>query len=123
MRPTIPTDDIDRPASPPEESGELDRARCPLCHTRISRASAEFPWQCRRCAQQWSARRLATVAAYATWVDARELPVVQSRPDDTDPPEPLLVTVQRIDFALEEDPHSRVSPMALSEEPHARIYP
>ena len=69
----IPTRDIDRLASPPETSVELlGTAACPLCHTGISRASAGFPWQCRRCGQRWSPRRLATVAAYEAWANARE---------------------------------------------------
>jgi ribosomal protein L37AE/L43A len=50
-----------------------DKAACALCRTAISGARAQFDWECRRCGQRWTALRLATVASYATWVDAREL--------------------------------------------------
>lgn len=45
-------------------------ATCPLCHTTnmaLSNAAvaAGEGWRCARCCQQWTARRLATVAAYA----------------------------------------------------------
>ena len=86
----ISTDNIDRLAS-----GELlDRGTCPQCHTTISSSSAAFPWRCRRCGQRWSARRLATVAAYATWVDARaERRDGAVSPDDTETRHPLVVAV------------------------------
>jgi ribosomal protein L37AE/L43A len=77
----------------------LDRVACPLCHTEISNASALFPWQCQRCGQQWSPRRVATVAAYATWVKARG--AISLKPPDEasvtngDLLQPLLVAVHR----------------------------
>lgn len=49
---------------------------CPLCHTMSptladqALATAD-DWRCVRCGQQWSARRLATVAAYAAWDASR----------------------------------------------------
>ena len=48
-------------------------ATCPLCHTTNASLSDEAlaageGWRCTRCGQQWDARRLATVAAYAAWV-------------------------------------------------------
>jgi hypothetical protein len=51
-------------------------ARCPLCHTddRSTTASdlnAGATWRCALCHQQWDARRLATVTAYAAWVARR----------------------------------------------------
>jgi transposase-like protein len=47
-------------------------ATCPLCHTTDVFMSdyalaAGGGWRCTRCGQQWDARRLATVAAYAAW--------------------------------------------------------
>lgn len=46
---------------------------CPLCHTRHASLTQEAlqtgeAWRCVRCGQDWDARRLATVAAYAAWV-------------------------------------------------------
>ena len=73
MRHILATDEIDQLASPRDASAELaGRAACPVCHTTTSSARAQFPWQCGRCGQRWSARRVATVAAYAAWVNARE---------------------------------------------------
>lgn len=50
-------------------------ATCPLCHTDHPYGTDAIPgssgWRCTRCGQQWSARRLATVAAYNEW--ARDL--------------------------------------------------
>jgi transposase-like protein len=48
-------------------------AACPLCHTMSTRLSDESfasggEWRCATCGQNWTARRLATVAAYAAWV-------------------------------------------------------
>jgi hypothetical protein len=45
---------------------------CPLCHTAcalMSGGARETPenWRCVTCGQRWDARRLATVAAYASW--------------------------------------------------------
>jgi ribosomal protein L37AE/L43A len=48
-------------------------AACPLCHTEADGGRAQFGWQCRTCGQRWTALRLATVEAYATWAKAREL--------------------------------------------------
>jgi len=50
----------------------LRLATCPLCHTTdpittIGALDAGGDWRCRKCHQNWSARRLATVAAYASW--------------------------------------------------------
>jgi ribosomal protein L37AE/L43A len=59
----------------PAASGQLlDTAACPLCHTAISSATALSAWECRTCGQRWTARRLATVASYTAWVEARERP-------------------------------------------------
>ena len=51
-------------------------AMCPSCHTEDQSmtnlaVSAGADWQCARCGSRWDARRLATVAAYATWARAR----------------------------------------------------
>lgn len=48
-------------------------ATCPSCHTEDPSmtpfaVSAGAHWQCSRCGSRWNAVRLATVAAYATWV-------------------------------------------------------
>jgi predicted Zn finger-like uncharacterized protein len=50
---------------------------CPLCHTKHASLTHEAlqaggEWRCSRCGQRWNARRLATVAAYATRVAERE---------------------------------------------------
>jgi len=48
---------------------------CPLCHIEApfaigeSLASGGY-WRCPRCQQNWSARRLRTVATYADWCRA-----------------------------------------------------
>ena len=96
----IPKHDFERPrtdgsVTPTEASGQLlGRAACPLCHTEISSASARFPWQCRRCGKRWSPRRLATVAAYATWVSARARSGDGAvLPDETEVLQPLPVAV------------------------------
>lgn len=59
------------PSSPVVEEA-LQLATCPLCHTTdatttIGALDAGGSWRCRTCHQNWSARRLATVAAYAAW--------------------------------------------------------
>jgi hypothetical protein len=51
-------------------------AACPLCHTPSARlCDEEFAaggdWQCSTCGQNWTAQRLATVAAYEAWVISR----------------------------------------------------
>jgi ribosomal protein L37AE/L43A len=57
----------------PAASRQLfDTATCPLCHTATSSAAALSAWECRTCGQRWTALRLATVASYAAWVEARE---------------------------------------------------
>jgi ribosomal protein L37AE/L43A len=46
---------------------------CPLCHTRSLTAdalTAEESWQCQRCSQLWTGRRVANVEAYAAWCAA-----------------------------------------------------
>ena len=47
-------------------------ATCPMCHAATSLTQdaidAGGDWRCGRCGQHWDAVRLATVAAYATWV-------------------------------------------------------
>jgi hypothetical protein len=48
-------------------------ATCPSCHTVHSQVanvadSMGAAWTCARCGQQWDARRLAAVAAYAVWL-------------------------------------------------------
>lgn len=45
---------------------------CPSCHTARQGATDEVAapgayWLCERCGQQWTARRLATVAEYEAW--------------------------------------------------------
>ena len=50
---------------------------CPLCHTvntTVTEATltAGGGWHCTTCGQRWDAARLATVAAYARFVAARE---------------------------------------------------
>lgn len=55
-------------------------AACPLCHTTSSSLSndaftAGDGWRCTRCGQEWNARRLATVAAYAAWRSTAALPL------------------------------------------------
>jgi transcription elongation factor Elf1 len=49
---------------------------CPMCHAATSLTpdaiDAGGDWRCGRCGQHWDAVRLATVAAYATWVVAHE---------------------------------------------------
>jgi ribosomal protein L37AE/L43A len=58
------------------ETQVLPVAACPLCHTASARlADAAFAagglWRCTTCGQNWTAQRLATVAAYAAWVAGR----------------------------------------------------
>jgi hypothetical protein len=50
---------------------------CPLCHTPDSSLTyqalqAGGDWRCVRCGQQYGARRIETVAAYASWLAERE---------------------------------------------------
>ena len=69
MQPTIPTVNLAAVA----RGQVIATAACPLCHTEADGARAQFAWQCRTCGQRWTALRLATVEAYATWAKAREL--------------------------------------------------
>jgi hypothetical protein len=51
-------------------------AACPLCHTPSEglcdeQFAAGGDWRCQTCGQNWTARRLETVAAYAAWVTNR----------------------------------------------------
>jgi hypothetical protein len=51
-------------------------ATCPSCHTSDTSVTnlavgAGADWHCRRCGTRWDAARLATVAAYATWLADR----------------------------------------------------
>jgi len=61
------------PATGTRAPERLAFATCPSCRT-THRTMADgtvgngADWQCARCGQKWSATRLATVAAYATWV-------------------------------------------------------
>jgi ribosomal protein L37AE/L43A len=72
-----------------DEEPEVPRSvTCPMCHTPASLTQialdAGGAWQCVRCGQQWNAARLATVAAYATWVldRARADSRIDDRPRD-----------------------------------------
>ena len=85
----IPKPDLAQPAS--------DASVCPLCHTALSTASDPMSSECGRCGQKWSARRLATVASYASWVDARAHTTETRNPVG--------------------------SAVAVTEAPHARIHP
>jgi len=49
---------------------------CPSCHTADATmtsgaVAAGADWRCGRCGQRWDSRRLASVAAYAVWLSAR----------------------------------------------------
>ena len=60
-----------------ETPGTSRLATCPLCHTPHASLTDEAlqagdNWRCVRCGQQWDARRLETVAAYAAWVAEHE---------------------------------------------------
>jgi hypothetical protein len=57
-------------------SGALAAVSCPLCHVVAPPAIVEAlaaggDWRCPRCDQNWSAARLATVAAYANYCASR----------------------------------------------------
>jgi hypothetical protein len=54
------------------ESRAVASVSCPLCHTMAPLASEEAlagggAWRCPQCDQNWSAIRLATVAAYSVY--------------------------------------------------------
>jgi transposase len=58
------------------ESGATTSVSCPLCHTVAPPMTSEAlaaggGWRCPQCHQNWSAARLATVAAYATYCAGR----------------------------------------------------
>jgi tRNA(Ile2) C34 agmatinyltransferase TiaS len=65
------------------ESDGPPQTTCPYCHTAFALMSggarAAGDWRCLRCGQRWDARRLATVAAYASWALDHEKPV-RARP-------------------------------------------
>ena len=75
---------IQSPASPPltgapsETPSDLLRlSTCPLCHAPHAALTPDAiaagdSWRCVRCGQQWDARRLDSVAAYAAWVTAHD---------------------------------------------------
>ena len=74
-----PSRPIGNPAfgsTPAVNSGLLQTATCPLCHTDEAETTdhaltCDERWRCARCGQRWSARRIATVAAYAEWAPQR----------------------------------------------------
>ena len=126
----IPKYDLDQPAhrasanlAPPARLP--DPVACPLCHTEVSGASARFAWKCRRCGQRWTPRRLETVAAYATWLKAREQSrdgATSSEPADgrevsvtnDEILQPLLTAgSSNVDCACEERPQFRGSSIAV----------
>jgi predicted Zn finger-like uncharacterized protein len=69
-----------------DERDILRSALCPMCHTsaNVTQAAIEAggDWRCVRCGQRWDAARLATVAAYAEWVDDRERSAMRRREGD-----------------------------------------
>ena len=83
-----------------DEQDDGATATCPMCHTSatlsLSALEAGGDWRCVRCGQQWDARRLATVAAYAAWTVAHDR--VDSRVTD-DSPRPALVSPLRTERA------------------------
>ena len=57
-------------------SGAMAAVSCPLCHVVAPPAIVEAlaaggDWRCPQCDQNWSAARLATVAAYADYCASR----------------------------------------------------
>lgn len=71
-------------SSPPVATALLDTppdslrlVTCPSCHTTHASLTQQAldaggEWRCVRCGQNWDARRLQTVAAYAIWAAAHE---------------------------------------------------
>jgi len=58
------------------QPGATTSVSCPLCHTVAPAMTGEAlaaggDWRCAQCHQNWSATRLATVAAYAEYCAAR----------------------------------------------------
>lgn len=79
---TLPT----LPASETTAPELLGFATCPLCRTTHTTMTIETvgkgaDWQCARCGQTWSASRVATVAAYASWVSRQ---TTQAGRDETE---------------------------------------
>jgi transcription elongation factor Elf1 len=63
-------------AARPHTSERVDLAVCPTCHRQdplvtIAALDTGASWHCGRCGQRWDAERLATVAAYLSWVANR----------------------------------------------------
>ena len=55
-------------------------ATCPSCRATHATVTHEAvgkgaDWHCARCGQQWSATRVAAVAAYADWVSGQTMPL------------------------------------------------
>lgn len=66
------------------EHANVGAATCPMCHTTDRTLTNEAltaggEWHCSMCGQSWTALRLATVAAYATWAAGHDRPRVASR--------------------------------------------
>lgn len=64
------------PATDTRMQERLGFATCPSCRTTDAAMTYDAlgkgaDWQCARCGQKWSARRMATVAAYAEWVSGQ----------------------------------------------------
>jgi predicted Zn finger-like uncharacterized protein len=79
--------DVLAPALRPDHEPDLEpAAMCPMCHTSASVARSTIEaggeWRCVRCGQHWDAARLATVAAYAGWVDERERSAMRDQESD-----------------------------------------
>lgn len=57
------------------DSPVLPLVICPLCHTSATLSNEALAagqlWRCVTCGQNWTAERLATVAAYEAWVASR----------------------------------------------------
>jgi hypothetical protein len=63
-------------AGPVNDSAQLEYSMCPKCHTAdaaltTAALAAGGGWQCQRCQHHWTSQRLATVAAYEAWANAR----------------------------------------------------
>ena len=58
----------------PDTSRLVACPRCHLSHGSLTQEALETGegWRCIRCGQEWDARRLATVAAYAVWAAEHE---------------------------------------------------
>jgi hypothetical protein len=64
------------PPAAPVTDAPFRLATCPLCHTTDANMTVNGlnagNWRCRVCDQNWSPRRLATVAAYTEWSRKRD---------------------------------------------------